>query len=51
MLMPFTMLVPTMNVFLPFRTVLQYLPFPGTVFCCQKELSFSGKWFMTGLGR
>ena len=48
--MPFTMLVPTMNVFLPFGTVSLYLLFPGTVFCCQKGLSFSGKWFLTGLG-
>ena len=48
--MPFTMLVPAMNVFLPFRTVSLYLQFPGTGLWCEKGLSFSGKWFMTGLG-
>ena len=46
--MPFTMLVPIMNVFLLFRTASLYLLFPGTVLCCQKGLSFSGKWFMMG---
>ena len=49
--MTFTMLVSTVKVFLPFRTVSLYLLFPGTVLCCQKGLPFSGKWFMTGLGR
>ena len=40
--MSFTMLVPTMNVFLLFRPVSRYLLFPGTVLCYQKgTYSFS----------
>ena len=49
--MPFTMLLPAINVFLPFRTALLYLLFPSTMLCCQKGLLLSGKWVMTGLGR
>ena len=48
--MPFTMCIPVMDVFLPFRTTYLYSLFPGTVLFCQKELSFSRKLFMTGLG-
>ena len=49
--MPFTMLLPAINVFLPFRTASLYLLFPSTMLCCQKGLLLSGKWVMTGLGR
>ena len=49
--MAFTIPVPTLNVCLPFRTASLYLLFPDTVLCCQEELPFSRKWFMTGLRR
>ena len=38
--MPFTMLVPTMNVFLSFCTVSLYLLFPGTIFFAKRGYRF-----------
>ena len=49
--MAFTIPVPTLKVCLPFRTASLYLLFPDTVLCCQEELPFSRKWFITGLRR
>ena len=39
-LMSFTMLVPTMNIFLPIHTASLYLLLFGTVLCCRNGLSF-----------
>lgn len=36
--------------FLPFCMLSLYMVFPRTVFCCEKGLQFSQKWFMTVLG-
>ena len=55
--MPFTMLVPTMSVFLPFLAESLHLLFPSAALCCGGGgrgggvISFSGKSFMAGLGQ
>ena len=49
-LMLFTMVVPSMNVFLPFHTASPYVLLPGTVSCWKNGSSFFGKLFTTGLG-